>query len=113
MKRTICCAAFAVMLAAPALADQPCLMMRNLYSWHEIDKHSVMLEDVGHKRFKVTYSGYCGNLKFVLGIGVKSQSISSLACLERGDMLLARQNQVSFQCLVQTVEPYTGPAPEY
>ena len=95
----------------PALAGEPCLVMRNLYSWHELDKHTVILEDIGHKRFKVAYTGYCGNLKFTLGLGVRSKSTSDLACLQRGDTLIAREANTSFQCLVQSVEPYTGPPP--
>lgn len=109
MVRIASAATLLFLSAAPALADQPCLIMKNLYSWHELDKQSVMMEDIAHRKFKVTYSGYCGNLKFALGIGVKSKSLSDLACLEPGDMLLAHQDQMSFQCLVQTVEPFTRP----
>lgn len=102
----------ALLLAtAPAFADPPCLMMRDLYSWHELGKNAVMLEDFRHHRFKVDYTGYCGNLQFALGIGVRSQSTTSLACLRRGDMLLARQNGMDYQCMVQKVEPLNVPPP--
>ncbi len=104
-------AAAAVLIAAPACAAESCMQMIRLYSWHELDKHALILEDVGHKLFKVDYAGYCGNLKFVLGIAVKSQSNSNLACLQRGDMLLTRQSNMNFQCMVEKVEPYSAPAP--
>jgi hypothetical protein len=109
MTRTLTAAAVLALLTAPALADPPCLVMRNLYSWHELDKQSMVIEDIGHRRFKVEYSGFCGNLKFVVGIGVKSQSSSSLACLARGDILLTHAGEIPYQCLVQKVEPYSGP----
>ncbi len=99
-------AAVLVLTAVPAMAAPSCLRMNNLYSGNEAGNHAVVLESITHRKFKVDYSGYCGNLKYVMSIGVKSQSTSDLSCLQRGDVLLTRTNDHRFSCVVQRVRPY-------
>lgn len=99
-----------VFSAVPAMAAPGCLKMVNLYSWHELGRHAVILENVGHRKFKVDYSGYCGNLKYAMSIGVKSQSPSDLSCLQRGDILLTHTANQNYRCVVEDISPYTPKA---
>jgi len=111
MTRTLTAAAVLLLLALPALADGPCLTIRNIYTWHELDAHSMMMQDTGRHKFKVVYSGACGNLKSVMRIALKSTAASDLSCVQHGDWLLLRQNDVNYRCMVQSVEPYGEPQP--
>ena len=111
MMRTLSATAVLVFLAVPALADEPCLTIRNIFTWHELDEHAMMMQDTAQHKFKVIYSGHCGNLKSVMSIALKSTGASDLSCVRKGDWLLLRQNDVNYRCQVQTVEPYVEPQP--
>lgn len=92
MRPILIAGALIALAAAPAIAtetDKPdrepsCAWANQLDSFSLIDDKTIVLKQSASKRFKVTLTNSCRDLRFEERIAVKSAT----SCLSRGDTLL-------------------------
>ncbi len=114
MKHLVCAAiVFAIAGAGVAHAStdsNDCLRQRNILSFHALNDRSVVVEVVGHHKFKVDTIGVCPNLTWKDAIAFHTLEGSQLACVARGDTLVSREfggsSGIGKRCTVASVEPY-------
>ncbi len=100
--------ALASVLVTPAIADSPCLMMGNIYSWNARNNKTLIVEDIQHHKFKVSLMGSCPNLPFKLHLGFQSVGGTELSCLEKGDYIIDRDFREHYRCPIMEIDPYTS-----
>ena len=84
-------AAAAPAAAAPAsAADDVCLMHRDVDGWGSHGDHAMIIDDRFGRKYLVSLAGYCGDLDFSFGVGIRSPIGGGLSCVERGDRIVMR-----------------------
>lgn len=100
--------ALGMLAAVPVRADTACLQIGRIWSFHPLDKKTLIVEDELHQKFRVGLEGYCPRLPFKLDLTVKSAGgVSGLDCVRRGDTVISQDVGMHFTCPVITIEPYT------
>jgi hypothetical protein len=95
-------------IAQPAAAPRACLRFGEIYSWKVLDPKTVVVEDNGHHKFKMSLMGYCPNLSYRERIGFRSPGSSDLSCMTPGDELIVNQFGTGAQrCPITSIVPYT------
>jgi hypothetical protein len=108
MKRAIPAAFGLVLLAASARAETACLQVGRIWNWKPLDKHTLIVEDEVHRKFKVGLTGFCPALPYKLGLGFKANGgVSGLDCLRKGDEVISHDIGVPYNCTIMSVVPYT------
>jgi hypothetical protein len=93
--------------AGPGFAQQACLMAGQILKWTPVDSRTLIVEDIVHRKFKVSLNGTCPNLQYNIGAGFISRSNSQLACLRQGDMVVHRGYAAGNRCPIKSVQLYT------
>lgn len=120
MKTTLSLAALALILAAPAVADETapakpantsvCLRQYDVDGWGARDKHSMVVNDRFGRKYLVGLSGLCDDLNFAFGAGFRTLGGNGMSCIDRGDQVVMRGGGVSSirgTCWVNKVQLYT------
>ena len=108
---------FAILLvcaAVPAAAQTPpakaCLTQINMWSFDAVPgNRSLIVTTRDHQRYRVNFQAPCYNLQWHLGLRFKTFGSSNLACIQRGDQVLMRDQAGPNFCMIQSVE-YQTPA---
>ena len=107
MKACLTAAALLVLLAAPARAEGTCLEIGRIWSFHPLDRSTLLVEDELHRKFRVMLGGYCPRLPFKLALAIRSASgVNGLACVARGDTVVSTDAGEPFTCAVSGIVPY-------
>jgi hypothetical protein len=117
MKTILSLAALALVLVAPAVADETapakpapvCLRQGDVDGWGTRDKHSMVVNDRFGRKYLVSLSGLCDDLNFAFGAGFHTFG-GWLTCVDRGDRVVMRGGGVSSipgTCWVNKVQLYT------
>jgi len=97
-----------IFAAAPVRADTACLQIGRIWSFHPIDKQTLIIEDQLYRKFRVAVAGYCPHLPFKLNLAIKSASgVNGLDCVRRGDTVISQDVGMHYTCPVMSVVPYT------
>lgn len=115
MVRKLAVAAAALTMTLGSAHAQPasrparaCLMMARIYNWSVLpDKRTLIVEDLTHRKFRVTLMGPCPGLNFNVGLGFQSRGGTQLGCLSRGDVVVHRGFGAGNRCIIRSVEAYT------
>ena len=99
--------ALAALSATSALAQSSCLRVDRIYNWTAPDNTTVIVEDIGHQKFKLTLMGACINVNFKQRVGFKSIGGTRLSCLTKGDEVLVRDLGQTQHCPIKNIVPYT------
>lgn len=105
--RIIAGAGLAAIFATSALAQSSCLRVDRIYNWNAPNNTTVIVEDIGHQKFKLTLMGVCINVNFKQRVGFKSIGGTRLSCLTRGDEVLVRDLGQTQHCPIKNIVPYT------
>lgn len=106
MKDVISAALMMLILAAPARADTACLQIGRIWSFHPLDKQTLVIEDQLYQKFRVALAGYCPRLPFKLNLTIKSASgVNGLDCVRRGDMVISEDVGQHYTCPVMSIVP--------
>jgi hypothetical protein len=103
--------------AAPAMAQpaaQPpepaCLIQTNIYDFKLVPgNRSLIVIDRARQRYRLNFIAKCYDIQYRLGLRFKTQGVSRLACLARGDMVLFKDPAGVGQCIIRDVQ-YQTPA---
>jgi len=110
MKTTIIAAALLMAVtAAPALAGDFCLMNRDVDGWGTRDAHTLIVNDRFARKYLVSVAGWCQDLDFSMGIGIRSLGGGS-SCVDRGDRIVMRGAGAMDRhaiCTIMKIERYT------
>lgn len=108
--KTIIFAAIALGIsAAPAPAQTACLEVGRIWSFHPLDKTTLVVEDQLHRKFRVALAGYCPRLPFKLNLAIRSAAgVNGLDCVRRGDTVISADVGQHYSCAVTSVVPYTA-----
>ena len=112
MKRLL--AVLLVCAAVPATAQTPppkaCLTQIAMWSFDAVPgNRSLIVTTRDHQRYRVNFQAPCYNLQWHLGLRFKTFGSSNLACIQRGDQVLMRDQAGPNFCMIQSVE-YQTPA---
>lgn len=98
-----------ILAGAPARADTACLQIGRIWSFHPIDKQTLVIEDQLYRKFRVAVAGYCPRLPFKLNLAIKSASgVNGLDCVRRGDTVISQDVGMHYTCPVMGIVPYTA-----
>ena len=98
-----------ILAGAPARADTACLQIGRIWSFHPIDKQTLVIEDQLYRKFRVAVAGYCPRLPFKLNLAIKSASgVNGLDCVRRGDTVISQDVGMHYTCPVMSIAPYTA-----
>ena len=98
--------ALGVLAGVPARADTPCLQIGRIWSFHPLDKKTLIVEDELHRKFNVALAGYCPRLPFKLNLTIKSASgVNGLDCVRRGDTVISQDVGMHYTCPVMSIVP--------
>jgi len=100
-------AGLAAMMSTPALAQQACLRVGQIYNWKVLDNETLVVEDLTHNKFRLGLMGYCPNLAFKQKVGFKSIGGTQLSCLTPGDQVVIHDRVTGGPCPIRTIETYT------
>jgi hypothetical protein len=96
--------------AAPAPANNYVCLQRSLIDgWGSRDDHSMIVDDRFGRKFLLTLSGLCSDLKFSFAAGVHGFGGGGM-CVERGDHIVMRGGgapTIQDTCWVSKVQRYT------
>lgn len=109
---------FSVLVAASAIlatgaqaqAPAACLQPARIDGFSAIKgtERAIVVIDKTNKRFKVSFVTPCAGVDFNMGVGIKTQAPSRLACVARGDYVISRDPGVAGnRCPIEKVEIYT------
>lgn len=106
-------AAAALSAATPARAQAPCLRQINIWSYSALpDGRGLIVTDRSHRRYRVNFVVACPNLKFQFGLRFKTQGVSNLACVARGDQVLLNDPVGPNVCMIKSIDALApGQAP--
>ena len=98
-----------IFAVAPVRADTACLQIDRIWSFHPIDKQTLIIEDQLYQKFRVAVAGYCPRLPFKLNLAVKSASgVNGLDCVRRGDTVISQDVGQHYTCPVMSIVSYTA-----
>jgi Family of unknown function (DUF6491) len=106
--------------AAPAFAQTPapgpitsepaCLRQGYIYDFHPLPgNRSLIVTDLGRKRYRLNFMGTCYNLQYHLGLGFKTHGVGSLSCVAKGDQVVMRDEVGPNWCVIKDIQ-YQTPA---
>jgi hypothetical protein len=99
-------------LAQPASppAGPPCLSQINMYDFKFVPgNRSLIVVDRARQRYRVNFIGTCYNIQYHLGLRFKTNGVSRLSCVSRGDSVLFRDPAGPGICIIHDVQ-YQTPA---
>jgi Family of unknown function (DUF6491) len=110
MYQRLAVAAFAAtfLLSGHAMAAGVCLRQINIYNWNSLNDTTVVVEDDYHQKFKLTLMSPCLNMQYKEHLGFKTFGGSALACVSRGDEILASSPIGPQHCPISKIEAYTA-----
>jgi hypothetical protein len=97
----------ASLLSPPALADRMCLQRSQIYNWNAQNDRTIIVEDMLHKKYKLSLMVSCQHLQFHQRLGFKTFDPSALACVSRGDSVISGTEIGPQTCPIKTIEAYT------
>jgi hypothetical protein len=106
-----CAAVLAVVSAtAPALAQNKCLRVGQIYNWTVLNDKTLVVENDFHDKYKLYLLGTCQSLRFKEQLAFRSIGGISISCLTPGDQVIARRDfgGMSNRCSITKIEPYTA-----
>ena len=110
MKTTIIAAALLMAVSVTsAFAGDFCLMNRDVDGWGTRDAHTLIINDRFARKYLVSVAGWCQDLDFSMGIGIRSLGGGS-SCVDRGDHIVMRGGGVMDRhaiCTITKIERYT------
>jgi hypothetical protein len=106
----------ALVAAAPASAQAPqrgqqCLRNNAIDSFSPIkgNQRALVVIDRYRNKYKLSFNTICDDIDYNGALAIKSQAISGLSCIARGDIVISRGIAGgSDQCVVTSVTPYTA-----
>lgn len=108
MKQTTIMVFGLALVALPAWANPNCLEVGQVWSWKPLDKHTLVVEDELHHKFRIGLQGYCPALPYKLNLGFQSVGgISGLECLQKGDQVISHDVGIRYTCPIMSIAPYT------
>jgi hypothetical protein len=108
MRNAIFAALGLTLLSASVHAQPACLQVGRIWSWKPLDKKTLIVEDLLHRKFKVSIMGFCPALPYKLTLGFKSNGgINGLDCLRRGDDVISHDVGIPYICPITSIVPYT------
>jgi hypothetical protein len=109
MYQKLAMAAFAAtFLSGHAMAAGACLRQANIYNWNSLNDTTVIVEDDYHQKFKLTLMSPCLNMQYKERLGFKVFGGSALACVSRGDEVIAGSQIGPQHCPISKIELYTA-----
>ena len=98
--------------AKPAAKPYVCLRHANVDGWGSRDDHSMVVNDRFGRKYLLSLSGMCSDLKFSLGAGFKGPGHFGAvgSCVDRGDRVVMRDGGFGVEnntCWVSKVQLYT------
>jgi len=117
-------AVLAVNAGAALAADEPakpsnCAQVRSIDQWGVIDDKTAIIWTTGNRRFKVTFTTSCRDMKHANFAEIARKASSGL-CLSPGDdIVFGRKHprmrndepQEEQRCMIKTIEPMPDEAP--
>jgi len=97
----------ASLLSAPALADRVCLQRSQIYNWDAQNDRTIIVEDMLHKKYKLSLMVSCQHLQFHQTLGFKTFDPSALACVTKGDSVISGTEIGPQTCPIKSIEAYT------
>lgn len=94
-----------ILLPGPAVAQQSCLMVGQVWNWKALDRRTLIVEDIARHPFKVTLYGPCPGIDLNLRAAFLSRGNGALDCLRAGDEVIHRGYGVGNRCPIKSVEP--------
>jgi hypothetical protein len=110
---------FSALLAAAALCAVPlaaqaqapdCLRVGQVDSFSAIkgNDRAFVVTDKLHRRFKITLMNRCPGVEYNMGVGFKTLETGQLACINRGDTVIAHDvTMAGGRCPISRIEPYS------
>jgi len=93
---------------AQSTAPRKCLRFGEIYSWKVLDPKTVIVQDNGRNRFKMSLMSYCPGLAYRDRIGFRSRGSFAVSCVTAGDELVVNQFGTGAQrCPIISIAPYT------
>jgi hypothetical protein len=120
----VACAALTLSLGVALAADEPakpsaCAQVRSIDQWGVIDDRTAIIWTAGNRRFKVTFTTSCRDMKHAHFAQIARKASSGL-CLSPGDdIVFGRKHpkmrndepQEEQRCMIKTIEPMPAEAP--
>ena len=111
MKTVLFAAALILAAAATpaAAADDVCLMHRYVDGWGTRGDHELVISDRFGRKYLASLAGYCVDLDFSMGIGIRSLGGGGGSCVDRGDRIVMRGDggMRNDSCWITKIERYT------
>jgi len=108
MKKVLAAAVGLLSLSAlPALSSPSCLQLIRVWNWKTLNDKTLIVEDLGHRKFKLSLMGYCPNLSYKLALGFKVFGGTELSCISKGDQVFSRDLGLPYRCPIMDIVPYT------
>jgi hypothetical protein len=107
------CSAAPVMAQPPSPpagppAEPPCLRQFTMYDFKIVPgNRSLVVIDLSGRRYRVNFIGQCYNIQYDLGLRFKTNGVSNLSCVSKGDSVLYRDPAGPGICIVRDVQYQT------
>ena len=98
----------ATIVSGPAFAGGQCLRQANIYNWKALDNRTVIVEDDFHKKFKLSLLTDCLQMQYHEQLGFRTFGGSQLACISKGDQVVAASPIGPQHCPIKNIEIYTA-----
>lgn len=94
-----------VLLATPALAQQPaCLRPTQVLEFKPLPNEQLLVIDNWKKRYRIGFAGPCPHISSYSQFTIKSAATGPLACALAGDTILVRDpGGPPTRCIVKTI----------
>jgi hypothetical protein len=90
---------------APAPSEPPCLRQGYIYDFQPVPgNRSLVVTDLGRKRYRLDFVGTCYNLQYHLGLGFETNGVGSLSCVARGDSVVMRDVASPGVCIIKDIQ---------
>ncbi len=95
--------------AAPAGAA--CLRRDMVHGWTVVDDRTLIVTDRVNKKFKLSFTAPCYDLKFQIRLAFRSPGGNGLTCLGHSDYVLVPPGggMPAQRCFIADVQAYTPP----
>ncbi len=106
----VAAAALSAASAAKAQDRNSCLRLGQVDGFSAIqgNDRAFIVTDKLHRKFKITLMNRCPGVQFNLGVGFRTLERGPLACISRGDTVIARDpTMAGGRCPIRGIEPYT------
>jgi hypothetical protein len=109
MKKVLIVAAMLTILPAAPVLSQSCLELIRVWSFKALSNKTLIVEDIGHEKFKVTLMGYCPDLPYKQRLAFKVFGGTQLSCISRGDEVISQAygSWLPWHCPIVDIVPYT------